>query len=99
MLRTRTIILIAIAAYGVFLASRGWSSDFTFNKYEGFLGIGNANADAATSAFLRKFPIGTPLDRYREYFAQIGGHCDEIQRYNPNTPFCGYTHLRYPPLP
>jgi hypothetical protein len=97
-LRVAAITLMAIAGYALLLSSRSWHSGFAFEKYEGFLGLGQWDELAAKSALLKAFPIGTTLDHYEQYFAQTGGRCFTLRQY-PNQLTCTYDHWRIPPLP
>jgi hypothetical protein len=90
--------IVCIAAYPFFLSSRAWTAGFAFEKFEGFLGLGGFREAEATKAFLDLFPLETPIQKIEQYFDFIGGHCDSL-RDHPAQMFCGYAHLRYPPVP
>lgn len=101
--RRFTIVLaalaVAIGSYAALLGSRSWHSEFAFEKYEGFLGLGRSDGVSAAKDFVQLFPIGTPLDRYKQYFDQIGGRCFQLPKDRANELICIYEHMRYPPLP
>ena len=92
------VVAAVLIFYSVFLGSRGWHGGFRFEKYEGFLGIGQSNEVGATAALSEKFPIGTPLERYEQFFNEIGGRCFTLRDY-PNRLICTYAHMRFPPMP
>jgi hypothetical protein len=91
-------MVICVAAYMFFLSSRAWTAGFRFEEFEGFLGVGRFHEAEATKAFLDVFPLGTPVQKIEQYFESIGGHCNSLRGY-PAEMFCGYEHLRYPPVP
>jgi hypothetical protein len=69
-----------------------------FSQFEPCCGFGKADEAAATRAFLREFPPGTPLANVVEFFVKAGGRCFSLPDW-PDQLICTYAHRMYPFLP
>ena len=87
------------AAVG-FVASkneRDVTMEFRFEDFESFLR--SPDEVGATKAFLKSYPVGTPLEKLKDYFSRIGGKCYTLPRDLPNQLICNYSHPKFAFLP
>ena len=99
----RLVIAVAagLAALGVIVLAAisgpasnteaGRYNGFSFSNYKGKY-IGNPNASKAQEDLLKIFPIGTPLDIYKEFYRTIGGKCFDAENFrSSNSVICRYS--------
>ena len=103
MRRYRIVGLIASAAvlilcWVIFARFSDTSAPLRFSRFEPCCGFGEADEVAATKAFLREFPIGTPLANIVDFFAKAGGRCYSFPE-RPDDLICTYAHRTCPFAP
>jgi hypothetical protein len=92
-------VVAALVAVVVLLGQRGVrrSADrpFRFEPFEEMFSCGKADVDRAKEAFLKRFPVGTPIQRIRNNFYTLGGKCYYMPK-DWDDEFCIYAHMVIP---
>lgn len=87
-----TLVLLPIAWLVFAWIGRGDSGPIQFRRYEGKIGMIDADVRGVEQAFLRVFPVGTRTAAIQEYFEGIGGRCFELPLDRPGQLICTYVY-------
>jgi hypothetical protein len=71
------------------------SYPFRFESFEEMFSCGQADTDRAREALLKRFPIGSPIRRIRDFFHNLGGRCFTDRDWGDDL-FCTYGCMLVP---